>query len=94
MRHGHQQLAIARYYADGSVCRSCQKEYHTRPRLLLHFASVPRCLAAAQMSREALTEEQVHTFDSRDRVLRLQNRKRGLPVFFAEHPPVALEPGE
>ena len=79
-RHSHQPLATSRYYADGSICRSCQMEFQTRPRLLLHFASVPRCLAAAQMSREPLTEEQVHDFDSRDRVLRLQIRKRGLPV--------------
>merc|ERR1712194_29388 len=66
-RHGHQQLAVARFYADGSVCRSCQREYHSRPRLLLHFASVPRCLTAAQMSSEPLTEEQVHDLDSRSR---------------------------
>ena len=93
-RQTHDHLLLARFYADGSVCRGCQKQYHNRGRLLNHLTATPRCLGAAQMAREPLTREEVHALDACDREVRRDNRKRGLPVFFAEVPPVALEPSD
>ena len=90
-RHKHAILAPERYYARGSSCLSCQHDYHSRARLVIHLRMVPKCMSAMPLIAEPLTTDEVLALDAADRPLARANRKAGLQTFFAHLPPFPLE---
>ena len=80
-RHKHKAVAQARYFAKGSQCEACMKEFHTRPRLIVHLQySGTSCLRELAAQGQPMTEEARIQMDEADRTVCQQVRKTGRPT--------------
>ena len=84
--HGYRQPA--RYFCDGSICRGCATDHHTRARLIKHLAyASSKCLNAIMLRVDPITDEQVLQLDEAQATEARQLLRRGLGPTWADRPP-------
>ena len=77
----------ARRWADGSVCRWCNKDFGVRPRLVRHLAYAARgCLEGLRSTVEPLSVEEADALDAADRPAMAGHVRRGRDRLWAEAP--------
>ena len=77
----HQAVAIARYYARSSKCSSCHRDFHTRPRLIVHLQfSKPQCLQKMIDSTAPLTDAARIYLDNIDKEAIRESKRTGRPT--------------
>ena len=84
-RHGYRNQA--RLYISGSVCPSCMKGFHKRPRAL-HHAMYSRkvCFAMALQNRTPMGADEARELDAADAAAARALRKSGLTAWQNEAP--------
>ena len=75
-KHGD-RVALRRFLEDG-VCRACQRQFHSRPRLLQHLHNgATACWLYILRNFEPMTLEDMKALDDQDRLLGVACHQRG-----------------
>ncbi len=83
----HGAKIVARRYASGSLCPSCSRTFHTRPRLILHLQyGTTRCLVHALRHTEPLTLAESAQLDVNDVAIGCALHQKGLIHGEAQQP--------
>ena len=78
-RMAHGVKHHSRFYAVGSVCHACCKDFRTRARLLWHFRHMkPGCLAAHAAFFQPIGCDEADDLDAYDKAQAAKERARGL----------------
>ena len=84
----HGKRSGARAYADGTACRMCLLDFHTRPRLIQHLAyNSKKCLEGLRRTTAPLEEAAVSEMDAADAQQRADLRAQGRYRYWAGRPP-------
>ena len=75
--HVHGYKPQVRFWATGSVCLKCSKEYHSRHRLMQHLCYSDACLLHLVDTFPPLSDEQVADLGQADRVFAAEQKALG-----------------
>lgn len=73
----HGYLPEVKFFAPGSMCLSCGKEYHHRPRLICHLNANHRCLDHLRGCFPPIPNEIVKELDTQDRSFAMDRKAMG-----------------
>ena len=75
----HQMRVAVRLYAEDGVCRICRKQFHTRPRLILHLHNgTSGCWFRLMRACSPMSVEQARVLDEEDRQRGVALHQRGM----------------
>ena len=86
--HGYRPLP--KYYARGSMCWICAKEYHARPTLIHHLMYSSGCVDKLRQLFPPLSEEAVQSLDDEDSQWAKQQQQLGWSRYKAHLPAVRV----
>ena len=86
--HGYRPLP--KYYANGSMCWICAKEYHARPRLVHHLMYSTSCVDKLRQLFPPLSDEAVQQLDEEDSQWAKQQQQLGWSRYKAHLPAIRV----
>ena len=86
--HGYRPLP--KYYANGSMCWICAKEYHARPRLVHYLMYSTSCVDKLRQLFPPLSEEAVQQLDEEDSQWAKQQQQLGWSRYKAHLPAIRV----
>ena len=76
----HGMKSHAKRKVKGTSCNYCGSDLHTRKRLLMHFATVPKCCRLLEKVEASMTVEEAEEEDKQDRAKDGYERRKRLPA--------------
>ena len=95
----HGCKAVARRFASGTQCAICDRNYHTRPRLITHLQyGTTTCLVAYLRSHSPMASQMTEALDNKDVAAGVALHQKGLkdtslmqPCFHGREPPFVVD---